>query len=726
MWQGQEFPASDFSAWLALNIEARLRECPHWLKTQPIAIGSWGRGELAPQSDLDVIFSGSEDDVRLFLDEAKEKGIELKYRFSKNSEDWSRETNVFELNALFSGKPFSREAATALTEQKNKILNKKKTFRRKLLKEFERERTKRNQRYDSIANYLEPQIKFGPGGLRDIQQALMVAFWFEDFLGSVEHIISSLKQIKGYILTVRQKLHLLGYGDTLVAQSQRELAEWFGYSNQAEFMQEYQKIIFKVSFYCDLIFSICSAGKSFQAEKFKTTKSLMQALKKRPSMEVQYAASQIKKSKELQYSLELKSFMAMDASDEALQALYRTRILGKILPDFKRIEGIVQHDQYHRYTVDAHILQAIKKIREFYHKPKTLGKLRPLVREFTKQDWQILLWSALYHDIGKGRKTDHSLEGRNIVERDFEKFKFANHFTQEVMWVVENHLLLSMAAFRQDPHSPEVWQELFDKGAHGARLRRLALFTAADIQATNPDAWTSWKEKLLMGLVQAIEAPQGGRFLEFKQQLAKNKLSMEFTHKIDSGLLNSVPPKHLARDLKKLSILREATLEFFSHDRSRWVRFYDPVDREGLFLEYVSRLWQAGVVIDHAYVQTIAGFGVYDWFQIRSQKADAFLKKNMQAEPSLSKEFSVQFLDVALVSETQDEWIISFRGLDKKGVLLVAAQALHSLGLQIRWAKIHTWGRQIEDIFAITPNKQRSAGEWVDDLKKRLIKNQGK
>jgi [protein-PII] uridylyltransferase len=734
LWGDSPYLSQAFSDWLSESILKRLQECPHWLSAMPIAIGSWGRGELAPTSDLDVIFCGPEDDVTLFLEEIKERGIDLKYRYPKNKVDWSeandgRGATIFEINALFAARPFTEEAKVALELQKQRVLKNKKSFRKKLLKEFMLERGRRNQRYDSITNYLEPQIKFGPGGLRDIQQALMIAEWYGEFLEPVGEIINSLEQIKGYFLTLRQKLHLLGYGDVLVAQSQKDLAQWFGYSSSADFMRELQKILFQVSFYCDLIFEICSRGKVFSPPVFESAKDLLDFLKKDPSLTVQYAVQKYKKVKDLAYHKDLKKFLSMDVSGEALNALFRTRTLSKIVPDFRKIEGVVQHDQYHRYTVDAHIHQAVKKVREFYFKPASLGKLKPLVKDFKDYDWQILLWSALYHDIGKGRDKDHSLEGKNCVEKDFEKLGLSKMLQTEVAWMVEQHLLLSTAAFRQDPHSPEVWKILADKSAHGERLRRLTIFTAADIQATNPDAWTTWKEKLLLGLVHAMETPQSSRFFELKKSFVKHKISEEFLHLIDSGLFNSLSVASITRDLKSLQKQKTRAqktdeVSFVKGSEGLWVRFYDPKDREGLFLEYVTRLWQAGAVIDHAYVHTIENFGVYDWFKIRSSHKLPVLQKMIaKTAQKITLKNDIKLLDVALVSESNVEWVVSFRGLDKKGVLLASAAALHSLGLHIRWAKIHTWGRQIEDIFAIHPTKNRTAQEWTQELKNRLIES---
>lgn len=720
MWETLVFPSKDFSTWLSLNIEAQLMASPYWLKAQPIAIGSWGRGELAPQSDLDVVFCGDAKSVEDLLEDLKDKGIDLKYRYPKNTENWALDTNVFEVNALFSGHPFTKEAASALQNQKKRILLKRKSFRRQLLKEFILERRKRNHRYDSIANYLEPNIKFGPGGLRDIQQALMIADWYSDVLVDHRSILSALEKIKGYFLTLRQKMHLMGYSDVLVAQAQKELALWFGYKSHSSFMQELQKILFKVSFYCDLIFEICSLNKKVEIVHFKTSKSAIEALKESPSLATQWSLSE--KRQDLLYSSDFKKVFTLEAQDLTIEALFRTRMLSQVLPAFKAIEGLVQHDQYHRYTVDAHILQAIRKVRQAYQKPSTLGKFKVLTKNFKELDWQILLWTALYHDMGKGREKDHSVEGQGLVEKEFALLGLSKALQVETAWMVEQHLLLSLAAFRQDPHSPEVWKMLADKGAQGERLRRLAVFTAMDIQATNPDAWTSWKEKLLLGLVQAMERPQTSRFLEFQQKFVKHNISDHILRDLDSGLLNSISSAQLVKDVKKVESLKERQIDFIKGVDGLWVRFFDPVDRDGLFLEYVTRLWQAGVVIDHAYVHTISGWGVYDWFQVRSPLKPALLHKMIcQNIKNTKVETQLKVLDVALVSESQQEWVISFRGLDKKGVLLLAAQCLHALGLQIRWAKIHTWGRQIEDIFAVVPAQSRSASEWTQELKNRLI-----
>lgn len=722
--EGQPFPAQDFSSWLNLHIESRLRQNPLWVKSHPIAIGSWGRGELCPQSDLDVVFCGEEDVVRELTEELEKENLPIKFRYPKNKEDWSEGGNVFETNALFWARPFTKEAASALQEQKKKIFKNRKSFSKKLLKEFEKEREKRNLRYDSMANYLEPQLKFGAGGLRDIQQALMIWFWFPEKLHQYTQVFATLQQLKGFLLTVRQKLHLLGYGDSLVAPAQFELAKWFGYKSQAEFMREIQKVLERVSFYTDLVFEVAGSKESDERldKEFSSPKEALRLLQKNPSLQVQ-ARVLHNLSKDYKYHPEFLNVFNIGASEVLLRALFRSQVIHGVLPEFLKVHGVVQHDQYHRFTVDAHIFKAVRRVKRVHDKPALIGKLATLTKAFKKQDWEILLWSALYHDLGKARNKDHSLEGKALTEQDLPHFNFPKAFVEEVAWMVENHLVLSTAAFRKDPQSPELWSELFDKGIHGDRLRRLAVFTAIDIYATNPEAWTPWKEKLIFNLVTSMETPQGNKFVELKTLSEKHKIDDLLLQSLDRGLLTSLPLKNLVKDLSEWQSGKIAPVlvqNFSKH--GTWVRFYNKQDQPGLFLQYVSRLWQAGITIHNAYINTHDKYGVYDWFGIKTDKNLQQIRKILEQEVAVPEIKDLgKMSEVVLVSESEKQWVWSFRGQDKKGVLIAAARTLHDLGLEIRWAKIHTWGRQVDDVFSVIPDKKMTVGDWTQELQKRLV-----
>ncbi len=724
-WEGQAFPSQEFSSWLSLNIEGRLRELPSWKEAHPVAIGSWGRGELCPLSDLDVVFCGSEDAVKNVIQEAEAQNIEFKYRFPKNANDWSADSPLFESNALFWARPFTKEAAQALQQEKNRVYKQRNKFRQKLIKELSLERKRRNIRHDSIANYLEPQLKFGPGGLRDIEQALMLRFWFPEKINSQAQIFVDLAQLKAFLMTVRQKLNLLGFQDTLVASSQKEISLWFGFKTQADFMRELQNVLAKTSFYCDLIFDMAvrSEKSLMNVPEVKSAAQVLNVFEKEPSLLFQARVLQFPDNGDFAYASVFKSFFNVQLKEDSLLALFRSQMIMKILPEFAVVKGVVQHDQYHRFTVDAHIFQAVRRVLRVHNTPKLIGKLSQYLKTWSPADWDILMWSALYHDLGKARQKDHSLEGKELVEKDFARLGFSKSFTEEVSWVVENHLVLSTAAFRKDPHSPQVWQDLYDRGVHGERLRRLAIFTAIDIYATNPEAWTEWKERLIFQLVQSMEAPQGAQFFEMQKVFQKKNIDANLLQRLDPGILMSLKPQDLVNDINTVLAKKDvpSVLCISRLKQGTWIRFHHPKDESGLFLQYVTRLWQSGVVIHHAYIHTDPDLGVYDWFEVKSDKPLSLLRRTLEQEvPIIEPKNWATLSEVALVSETKNEWVFSFRGTDKKGVLISAARALHDLGLEIRWAKIHTWGRQVDDVFGINPNQSRTVLEWLQQLKKRL------
>lgn len=725
--EGQAFPAEDFSSWLALKVEGRFRQYPQWVESHPIAIGSWGLGELAPKSDLDIIFCGKEKVVSELVEQLEKDGWPLRYRYPRNKDDWNEDANIFERNALFWARPFSQESSELLQEQKKKILRTKKTFRRKLLREFQKERKKRNQRLDSITNYLEPNLKYGPGGLRDMQQAFMIWFWYGEKLGHHSEVLATLNHLKGFILTVRHRLHLTGYGDVLVAQAQFELAQWFGFKDQKEFMRELQIVLARVSFYCDWIFELAAHPRESQPKDLESAEDVFQILKRSPTLLNQaHALRNIQDIEGFAYNKNFLKVFNIRASDQTLRALYRAQIFPQVIPDFAKIIGVVQHDQYHRYTVGAHLLQAMRRVRKVYESPKVLGRLKAFVINFKKQDWEILLWTALYHDLGKAREKDHSAEGKELALKDLKRFGWSKKFVEEVSWMVENHLSLSTAAFRKDPHSPKLWTELFERGITGIRLRRLAVFTAIDIFATNPEAWSPWKEKLLFDLVKSIETPHVNQFLKFKKEAKKLKLPIpqHLVESLDTGLLTSLPPQALLTDFYSVIQKKAEEIHVYKHPQhGLWVRFYNPVDQDGLFLKYVSRLWSSGVQIRHAYIHTLPDVGVYDWFQIKSNRTttqiNKFLKNIHDVEMPHGERSNL--LEVKMVSGSEKEWVFSFQGTNKKGVLIAAAKILYDLGLPIRWAKVHTWGRQVHDTFGVMAPLGQEIEAWTRKIQDRLI-----
>ena len=183
-----------------------------------------------------------------------------------------------------------------------------------------------------------------------------------------------------------------------------------------------------------------------------------------------------------------------------LQRMNRYGVLGNFLPAFAKIIGSMQYDLFHVYTVDQHLLFVIQNIYRFTL-PESADEVplcAKLIQEYPRRE--ILYLAALFHDIAKGQGGDHSELGAEEVE----SFCHRNHISKEdtalLHWLVENHLLMSLTAQRMDIYDPEVIAEFAAKVGNPLYLNSLYLLTVADIQATNPTLWNSWKNSLLAQL----------------------------------------------------------------------------------------------------------------------------------------------------------------------------------------------------------------------------------
>jgi [protein-PII] uridylyltransferase len=768
--KSQDFSSLEFSHWLGERLMERLSQHPEWLKSGPIALGSWARGELAPKSDIDMLFCGEEESVLKITQDFAKEDLKLRYRMPEDPNDWRIGVEPFDVLALYTAKPLTSAAEVKWREQKQTLDAESLEFRSDLIRAMTLERESREKRYDSISNYLEPNLKYGSGGLRDLEQALVAKTLFPDrFDHDSAHALQVLAYYKKFFLLVRQKLHLSeGASDLLSAPEQKPIATWLGFKDPKDFMREIQKGVSRVSFYADWVIEQATRPQKRIAQvkktKVESVEQLFGALEKDPSLLMQNrvrrssdglfgkARSRKARLKPFDRALgrSLTKFIAADFPEAPLVALFRARLIDQCVPEFRKIVGHVQHDQYHRYTVDAHILQALRELKRLKKHPGLAGKLKTVVRSLSKREWEILAFSCLYHDIAKGREGDHSQLGIDIAKKDLHRFGKSESLAKEVLWIVKEHLSLSVAAFRENAHSPTTWQNLAEKGVSGRRLALLAVFTIVDIRATNPEAWTPWKERLLSDLVTQLERPEASASIAFGGKLKAKRLSQDWLEKLDPFLISSVASQALTEDLKTLSEKtrrqsansesgHESKDEFdlnvirSSRGKQTWVRFHTANDRPGLFLSYVSLLSKSGFSIRHASVLTDPTFGVYDWFEVKTTKAPLQVRKLLEVSgranakataPSSGKNNRpapvVEFQSVELISSDQKEWVISFRGQDQSGALWSAANALFSLGASIRWAKVHTWGRQIDDIFGVDRIGNEGPEAFVSRLKNRL------
>lgn len=725
----------NFSLWLGDQLQKKMESAPGWEDSEPVALGSWAREELCACSDIDLLFCGKKKAVKSVVDHLQLLGFRIRYRMPEDAKDWTQGVAPFDVLAILHGKAFHWRTVEKLVEQQTRIEESGEIFKKSLFTAMKKERKERAQRYDNISNFLEPNLKYGTGGLRDLQQALSIHQLYPDRFQDSGSIFQSLTLYKNFLMSIRHKLHLNSGAEVLSAQDQLEIARWMKFKDHAQFMKTLQMGLSEVSFFAD--WSVAQVGTS--KKQVKVTQSLrltslisvFRFLNKDSSILNQAKIREnldslfCNKISSKIIGRHLNSFFRVQEDLTFLDSLFSSKLLEYCVPHLHRVQGLSQHDHYHRFTVNEHIRQCVKTIKKVYDNPKLLGKLAPFVKEMKDSDWKILIWSGLYHDIAKGLGGDHSSSGADIVKEEFVNMGLSLRHTVEVAWMVQNHLILSTAAFRMNPQESSTWKRLYDYGVKGIRLYRLAIFTAVDIIATNPDAWSPWKEELLFDLVNVVSDSKARNFMSLLQLAEKSDIALsgEFAKTLDPFVIENLPVKTLLADYKSLKEANDnLPLKVVSDNEGRiWVRFHRMKDEKGLFFKFVSWLYAAGCRVNQSSINTFDKYGVYDWFHVRSNKKPQQLKKLIEIlqNQNQSNPIKATFESLEVMPESEGQYIVSLRGKDKKGLLVSAARVFHEANIRITWAKVHTWGRQIEDVFMVRSKMSQEQLESV--LRDRLI-----
>lgn len=785
---------SDFSKILIQKLEDQFSQDPLWNQILPIALGSWARGELCLGSDLDMIFLGPENLVSQFIQKQQQAGIKIRARVPEDINDWTKGVELFDLLALLQVKTFHPQSQELYLRQLEKIVEIKFSSKKKMLRQLYQERVERNKRYDSITNFLEPNLKFGPGGLRDLGQAISVLEFLKNssLIEKIPpHNLNVLNYYKELWLLIRHLLHLENHGDILNAQAQLSIAQDLKYEGIRDFMRDVQKGLSRVHFYSEAIFAHLLSSRSdilyiqkiklnkpqdilknfedLERKKFNFQKRILLQEKIRQEAKKVFDASS-KKEIDLA-NIKFKNLIQNSKRDQTLTAVFQSRFVDRIIPDFRNIVGLVQHDQYHRMSVDAHLLQCIRECKRVRSQPKLLGDLKKQVSSLEENDWIVLIWTSLFHDLAKGQKSvlnqkqNHSDLGVQMALKYLNSLSIPKKLQQEVLWLIENHLLISEAAFKKNPEDKETLKYLWSRKLTKKRAILLTVFTALDIRATNIDAWNSWKSKLLSRLLNRLISKDVQAFenwIRIKDSLG-SKLSTDIILSLDPFLDAFLKPKLLIQDLDLCSSYRikskkqqtaEQNLKDMIHlnikthplrKDSLLIRMHVNNDKEGMFYLFVSILSEFRLSIQHASIVSADELGVYDWFEVKSKKnlkllVKDFLKsgfcywdgstrllldldhyKNKKNPTPAVLETRI-FEKIELIEQSEYEWVFIFTGRDQAGMLLISARALYELGLDIKWAKVHTWGRQVQDQFCVRVKKDMNLDQILGLLQKKLLK----
>jgi len=527
-----------------------------------VAVGGYGRGELHPHSDIDILLllddndHGRETQLEGFLTLLWDIGLVIGHSVRTVAECARKaEADITILTSLMEartirGRPDLLEQVRAAIAP-DKMWPSADFFRAKL----EEQRTRHAKFADTEYN-LEPNVKSCPGGLRDLQ---IIGWLAERHFGvaSLEDITSSdfldteekeiLRRGREFMWKVRYALHMITdrEEDRLLFDHQRTLAALWGFEDGdrlavEQFMQTYYRWALSLGQLNELLIQnfdqailradtaddILIINDRFQLRNGYVEARSDELFDSEPSALLEVfllcanldesegiAAPTIRQIRNHRHLIDdafradqsnRDTFLAIMNSPNKmarqLRRMARYGILGVYLPEFGRIVGQMQHDLFHTYTVDAHTLEVVKNCRRFLY-PDFETRFPVSSRVARRLRKPVLLYiAALYHDIGKGRGGDHSELGAVDAEHFCVNHGLDRRDTELVVWLVRNHLVMSAVSQRKDISDPEVIQQFAEHAGDQDHLDYLFALTVADINATNPTLWNAWRGSLLRQL----------------------------------------------------------------------------------------------------------------------------------------------------------------------------------------------------------------------------------
>lgn len=529
-----------------------------------VAVGGFGRGELHPYSDVDLMVLAAGDVGRhgevlsafltLLWDLRVEVGHSVRSLDQCAAEaagDITIATNLVESRLLYGDR--------ALFEEMRQRTRSAWTSQAFFEAKWDEQRT-RHRRFHDTAYNLEPNVKEGPGGLRDLQMIGWVAkrhFGAESLSELVTHgflteaEFDTLHEAQGFLWRVRYGLHLVAgrREDRLLFDHQSGLAARLGYSDKdhnlavEQFMQLYYRTIRSLSrlnemllelFQEELLLDPSRAEIKPLNRRFQTRDGFLEIrnanvfarfpfallemfllLQQNPGIKG-VRATTIRAVRENLHRIDDEFRADLRARSLFLEIIRQPRgithefqrmhdygVLAAYLPVFGNVTGQMQYDLFHVYTVDQHTLFVVRNLRCFFVPERfhEFPRCSALVSRLPKPE--LLYLGGLFHDIAKGREGDHSTLGADDAQGFCLHHGMSKFDANFVAWLVENHLLMSVTAQRRDISDPDVIEEFANAVGDRMHLDYLYLLTVADIRATNPSLWNDWKDSLLWDLYQS-------------------------------------------------------------------------------------------------------------------------------------------------------------------------------------------------------------------------------
>lgn len=764
------------------------------------AVGGYGRSKLYPRSDIDllILLDAEPDDalqqqlqqlIVVLWDIGLEVGHSVRTvgQCMKESADITVQTNLLEARLLCGNKKLFNE----LCDSVQRHLDLRAFYLAKL-----QEQQRRHARYAEADYNLEPNLKESPGGLRDLQTVTWIAraaglgtHWSE--LAQIGLLTAAeARQVARHsalLATLRTRLHYLAkrHEDRLLFDFQAALAAQLGIAASANrrasehLMQRYYRTKLAVRQFNtimlqnlhDYLFRETPAPRMLN-ERFMKVGTLLEIRDEQLFEHTPEAIFEL-------FLLMEQHAELTDISAKTLRALWRAQrridasfrrnplnrarfmeilrqpqgvlhalrrmnqygILGRYLPAFGRIVGQMQHDLFHVYTVDAHILMVVRNLRRFAA-PEYAGEIplcSKLMNEFARPE--VLYIAGLFHDIAKGRSGDHSQLGKKDARAFCVQHQLGNADTDLIVWLVEHHLTLSATAQKQDLSDPEVIAAFADKIKNDRYLVALYLLTVADIRGTNPGIWNAWKAKLLEDLFWQTrrylsDGKVADRLGEIRRAAADalnlyalppDSYQLLWAQLDDSYFLDH-DPQEIAWHTRLLAFKVNADTPIVKARLSRageglQVMVYCP-DQRALFARICNFFARMNYTIAEAKIHTTQHGYALDSFQIMEAAHGGTAYRDImtyiefelaqqiaQAKPvvlATSRRVSRQLKYFPINTETEIKpdkkgmFVLSLVAGDRPGLLAHIALVLDKHNIRLHRAKINTLGSRAEDVFWIS------------------------
>ena len=716
-----------------------------------VAVGGYGRKELAPYSDIDILFllndpdnEKAEEVVSFITSALWDTGLKVGASARTPADcitqaltDMSIRTNLLESRLVWGSRSLFDDFCFRYEQLRTS------EGERDFVKSKLEERSARYRRMGSSKYMLEPNVKEGRGGLRDLH----LLFWLAKYLFNITQMpdlislgilspVACHKFLKAhrFLATVRCHLHILcgKAGDILTFDAQKKIARQMGYVDRTgqsaaeRFMTHYYlicKTVGELSRQITVAITDALNGEpqlTFLPEKdfylindriaFKehlhfneTPLVLLQAFELKQQLQLslnpqtlQLITDNAKLIRRVRKTPEARrmffDILLSDNPENCLRLMAECGILGRLIPEFQNIVAQAQFDMYHVYTTDEHTLKAIGYLSEIPDDLKPQSKLA-------------LYMGTLLHDIGKGRGGDHAQKGAELAEKILADLNVEKDDAETIVWLIANHLIMSQTAFRRDIFDPKTIEDFVAVVQSPERLKLLYALTTADIKAVGPNVWNSFKEKLLKDLFTfALERMQG----------------------IDSRVRSLTPAQ---KELAKLADKKEYAFAV-TPDPERGVTEFIVLapDHDGLFAEITGVMATEDVSVIEAQILTLDNGMALDTFLIQettllnekkpvdSEKKIARLQNGiktanaLQIEEKLNKKRAQSYPSVLwspprvfINNSASDSCsLIEINGTDAVGFLHAVTHTMTSLKLNIVSAHIYTYGSRIVDVFYVT------------------------